>query len=82
MKIILWPSLIFNDHTGDIYTCNAYGWAQQTLQTRTFDFEDYDDSTPSLPLPDCAGLTSTNAKLADLNVFINRPREKLRKQLL
>lgn len=40
--------------TGDIYTCNAYGWDQKSLELRTFDFDDYDDSTPSLPLPDCA----------------------------
>ena len=42
--------------TGDIYTCNAYGWDQKSLELRTFDFDDYDDSTPSLPLPDCAGI--------------------------
>ena len=50
--------------TGDIYTCNAYGWDQKSLELRTFDFDDYDDSTPSLPLPDCAGLIFYVSKMS------------------
>lgn len=40
--------------TGDSYLCNAQGWAEISFQQRSFQMEDYDDSTPTLPLPDCA----------------------------
>ena len=43
---------------GDMYLCNSQGWTQQSLQQRSFDFEDYDDSTPTLPIADCAGKSS------------------------
>lgn len=39
---------------GDVYQCNSQGWIQQTLTQRSFDFDDYDDDTPTLPLADCA----------------------------
>jgi len=39
---------------GDLYQCNSQGWIQQSFQQRSFDFDDYDDDTPTLPLADCA----------------------------
>lgn len=39
---------------GDVYQCNSQGWIQQSFQQRSFDFDDYDDDTPTLPLADCA----------------------------
>jgi len=39
---------------GDVYQCNSVGWMEQSFQQRSFDFEDYDDETPTLPLADCA----------------------------
>lgn len=40
--------------TEDIVQCKAEGWQGQSFQQRSFAFEDYDDTTPTLPLPDCA----------------------------
>ena len=40
--------------TEDIVQCKAEGWQGQSFQQRSFAFDDYDDTTPTLPLPDCA----------------------------
>lgn len=43
---------------GDVYQCNSQGWIQQSFQQRSFDFDDYDDDTPTLPVADCAARTT------------------------
>lgn len=40
--------------TDDILQCKHEGWAGTSFQQRSFNFDDYDDSTPTLPLADCA----------------------------
>ena len=37
-----------------VFRTVSSGWAGTSFQQRSFNFDDYDDSTPTLPLADCA----------------------------
>jgi hypothetical protein len=52
---------------GDIYTCNHQGWGWQNLAARSLGLDDYDDSTPVLPIADCSSrrkIMGTSASLS------------------
>lgn len=52
---------------GDIYQCNSQGWMEQSFQQRSFDFDDYDDETPTLPLADCAEKNLIRGTVENIN---------------
>lgn len=59
--------------TNDVIQCKHEGWKGTSFAQRSFNFDSYDDSTPSLPLPDCAPRNTVMGVTADFALEFTAP---------
>jgi len=57
----------------DVIQCKHEGWQGTSFAQRSFAFDDYDDLTPTLPLPDCAPRETVLGTTADFSLEFTAP---------
>lgn len=63
--------------TNDVIRCKAEGWDGVSFQQRSFNFDDYDDTKPTLPLPDCAQRNTVMGTQVNFGLTYNGSEERL-----